>query len=152
MSENYAAFISYSHRDAHWAKWLQRALEMYRLPAGLSSQTQLPRRLGKVFRDREELSTGQNLGEHLTRALDQSDNLIVICSPKACASPWVAKEIEYFKAQGKTNRIFCLLVEGGAEALPEPLLTDAEGKPLEPLAADLTLETAATAKRWPNSN
>ena len=109
---------------------------MYRLPAGLSSQRQLPRRLGKVFRDREELSTGQNLGEHLTRALDQSDSLIVICSPNACASPWVAKEIEYFKAQGKTDRIFCLLVEGGAEALPEPLLTDAEGKPLEPLAAD----------------
>jgi len=136
MSEHYAAFISYSHRDARWAKWLQRALEVYRLPAGLSSQRQLPRRLGKVFRDREELSTGQNLGEHLTRALDQSDSLIVICSPNACASPWVAKEIEYFKAQGKTDRIFCLLVEGGAEALPEPLLTDAEGKPLEPLAAD----------------
>ena len=136
MSEDYAAFISYSHRDARWAKWLQRALEVYRLPAGLSSQRQLPRRLGKVFRDREELSTGQNLGEHLTRALDQSDSLIVICSPNACASPWVAKEIEYFKAQGKTDRIFCLLVEGGAEALPEPLLTDAEGKPLEPLAAD----------------
>ena len=136
MSEHYAAFISYSHRDARWAKWLQRTLEVYRLPAGLSSQRQLPRRLGKVFRDREELSTGQNLGDHLTRALDQSDNLIVICSPNACASPWVAKEIGYFKAQGKTDRIFCLLVEGGAEALPEPLLTDAEGKPLEPLAAD----------------
>ncbi len=136
MSERYAAFISYSHADAIWAKWLQHALEVYRLPAGLSSKTQLPHRLGKVFRDREELATGQNLGDHLTHALDKSDNLIVICSPNAYASPWVAKEIEYFKAQGKTDRIFCWLVEGGPEALPEPLLTDVKGKTLEPLAAD----------------
>lgn len=136
MSERYTAFISYSHADTYWARWLQRALEIYRLPAGLSSKAQLPHRLGKIFRDREELATGQNLGDHLTHALDKSDNLIVICSPNACSSPWVAKEIEYFKAQGKSDRIFCLLVEGGPEALPEPLLTDVKGKTLEPLAAD----------------
>ena len=25
-------FISYSHKDVKWAKWLQRKLEWYRLP------------------------------------------------------------------------------------------------------------------------
>lgn len=136
MSESYVAFISYSHRDSQWARWVQRSLENYRLPAALASELGIPRKLGKVFRDREELSTGQNLGDHLTAALDASKNLIVICSSHSKASPWVANEINHFKASGKTDRIFCLLVDGGAEAFPEPVLTDAEGIPLEPLAAD----------------
>ena len=102
----------------------------------IAAELAISRKLGKVFRDREELSTGQNLGDHLTAALDNSDNLIVICSPNSKASPWVAKEIEYFKALGRGDRIFCLLVEGGAESLADPLLTDVDGNPLEPLAAD----------------
>lgn len=136
MSSKYTAFISYSHRDSTWARWLQRALETYRIPKTLSNELGVSRKLGKVFRDREELPTGQNLGDHLTQALENSDNLIVICSPQSKASPWVAKEIEYFKSLGKGDRIFCLLVEGGAEALAEPLLYDLEGNALEPLAAD----------------
>ena len=139
MSETkrpYVAFISYSHRDSVWAAWIQKAIEHYRLPGALAKETGLDRRLGKVFRDREELSTGQNLGDHLLDALDNSDNLIVICSPNALSSQWVGKEIEYFKSIGRGDRIFGLLVEGGAEALPEPLLTDVNGNPLEPLAAD----------------
>ena len=139
MSETkrpYVAFISYSHRDSVWAAWIQKAIERYSLPGALAKSTGLDRRLGKVFRDREELSTGQNLGDHLLQALDNSDNLIVICSPNAVSSQWVGKEIEYFKSIGRGDRIFALLVEGGAEALPEPLLTDVNGNPLEPLAAD----------------
>ena len=136
MSRSYTAFISYSHRDSQWARWVQRSLENYRVPKTLASELAISRKLGKVFRDREELSTGQNLGDHLTAALDNSDNLIVICSPNSKASPWVAKEIEYFKALGRGDRIFCLLVEGGAESLADPLLTDVDGNPLEPLAAD----------------
>jgi tetratricopeptide (TPR) repeat protein len=115
---------------------VQRALERYRLPADFARAQGLERKLGKVFRDREELATGQNLGDHLTKALDASENLIVICSGSATASPWVAKEIDYFKSLGKGDRIFCLLVEGGSENFPTPLLTDIEGRPLEPLAAD----------------
>ena len=139
MSETkrpYVAFISYSHRDTVWAAWIQKAIERYSLPSSFAKSTGLGRRLGKVFRDREELSTGQNLGDHLLEALDNSDNLIVICSPNAVSSQWVGKEIEYFKSIGRGDRIFALLVEGGAEALPEPLLTDIHGNPLEPLAAD----------------
>ena len=78
MSDYYAAFISYSHRDSQWARWVQRALENYRIPKTLAAEMGVSRKLGKVFRDREELSTGQNLGDHLTAALDHSDNLIVI--------------------------------------------------------------------------
>ncbi len=132
----FAAFISYSHRDAKWAAWLQRALERYRLPAQVAREANLARRIGSVFRDREELTAGSNLGEHLLDALGRSDALIVICSPNAIQSQWVGAEIEHFKSLGKAHRIFCLLVDGGAEAFPEPLLTDTEGNALEPLAAD----------------
>ena len=135
-SRPFVAFISYSHRDTQWAAWIQKAVERYRLPNALAKETGLDKRIGKVFRDREELATGQNLGDHLLEALDNSDNLIVICSPNAVNSQWVGQEIEYFKKIGRGDRIFCLLVEGGAEALPQPLLTDVEGNPLEPLAAD----------------
>jgi tetratricopeptide (TPR) repeat protein len=135
-ADQYVAFISYSHKDAAWAKWVQRELERYRLPAAFAKEKGLPKRLGKIFRDREELSTGQNLGDHLTAALDHSQNLIVICSPNAVQSQWVSKEIEYFKNLGRGDRIFALLVEGGAESLPAPLLTDVHGNALEPLAAD----------------
>ena len=135
-ADQYVAFVSYSHKDAAWAKWVQREIERYRLPVAFAKEKGLPKRLGKVFRDREELSTGQNLGDHLTAALDHSQNLIVICSPNAVQSKWVSKEIEYFKALGRGDRIFALLVEGGAESLPEPLLTDVNGNALEPLASD----------------
>ena len=135
-SRPFVAFISYSHRDTQWAAWIQKAVERYRLPNALAKETGLDKKVGKVFRDREELATGQNLGDHLLAALDNSDNLIVICSPNAVNSQWVGQEIEHFKSIGRGDRIFCLLVEGGAESLPKPLLTDVEGNPLEPLAAD----------------
>ena len=135
-AHQFVAFVSYSHKDAAWAKWVQREIERYRLPAAFAKEKGLPKRLGKVFRDREELSTGQNLGDHLTAALDHSQNLIVICSPNAVQSKWVSQEIEYFKNLGRGDRIFALLVEGGAESLPEPLLTDVHGNALEPLASD----------------
>jgi eukaryotic-like serine/threonine-protein kinase len=31
----YRAFISYSHADEEWAKWLHKALETYRMPKRL---------------------------------------------------------------------------------------------------------------------
>lgn len=41
----------------------------------------VPERLAPVFRDRDELATSTNLGETLRHALQQSANLVVICSP-----------------------------------------------------------------------
>ena len=31
----YYAFISYSHKDMKWARWLQKRLETYKLPSKL---------------------------------------------------------------------------------------------------------------------
>ena len=118
----YRAFISYSHSDEHWAKWLHKSLETYRVPKHLVGiQTAfgpVPERFAPVFRDRDELATATNLGETLTRALEQSAFQVVICSPAAAKSRWVNEEILAFKRLGREHRIFCLIVAGepGASA------------------------------------
>lgn len=42
----FAAFISYSHKDAEWGRWVQRELERYRLPADFATAQGLDRKLG----------------------------------------------------------------------------------------------------------
>jgi len=121
----YRAFISYSHSDEEWAKWLHRALETYRVPKHLvGRETEfgpVPERLTPVFRDRDELATATNLGDTLTRALEQSAFQIVICSPRAARSRWVNEEILTFKRFGREHRIFALVVDGepGGSSKPE---------------------------------
>ena len=144
----YRAFITYCHRDEILARWLHRALESYRVPRHLigraTSQGPVPARLGPIFRDREELSSAPDLGATINRALEQSANLIVVCSPSAAASRWVDLEISEFKRLGRTARIFCVIVAGepfasavagieASECFPPALRLAGE----EPIAADL---------------
>jgi tetratricopeptide (TPR) repeat protein len=65
-----------------------------------------------VFRDRDELPTAGDLSSTIREALSESDALIVICSPAAARSQWVDAEVRAFMAQGRTDRIFCFIVEG----------------------------------------
>jgi len=119
-SFKYSAFISYSHEDEAWAKWLQTALETYRVPSRLvGAQTEagiLPRRLAPVFRDRSDLPSATDLGAHINEALRSSANLIVICSPQASTSRWVDEEILAYRRLGRAQRIFCLIVAGEPNA------------------------------------
>ena len=68
----YQAFISYSHKDEKWASWLHKALETFKIPKYLVGESTsvgiVPQRIGKVFRDREELSSSHSLGTELTQA------------------------------------------------------------------------------------
>ena len=81
----------------------------------------MPERIAPVFRDRDELTAATNLGDKLTRALEQSAFLIVICSPAAARSRWVNEEVLAYKRMGREHRVFCLIVDGepGASARPE---------------------------------
>lgn len=155
---HYVAFISYSHVDSSVAKRLHAWLESYRIPKRLvGRQTPLgrvPRRLRPIFRDREELPTSADLGEQIGAALQASQCLIVICSPRAAQSRWVNEEILAFKRLGRAGRIVCLIVDGepnaserpgsGAEECFPPALRfhlAADGSlstnPAEPIAADM---------------
>lgn len=133
----YRAFISYSHRDAAVGRRLHRRLETYRLPRRLvgraTARGTVPPRLAPVFRDREELTAAHDLTAEVRAALAQSQALIVVCSPNAAGSPWVAREVALFRElHGGRRPILAALVAGEpSEAFPAPLRQDAE-----PLAAD----------------
>ena len=145
---HYRAFISYSHSDEQWARWLQRALEKYKLPKTFRlSHPDLPERLYPIFRDRDELASAHDLSESIRKAMDDSDALIVICSPAARASHWVNEEVRRFRASERGQHIFCFMVSGSPDpkaadcAFPQALLADDDGQPLhEPLAADATAQ------------
>lgn len=144
----YWAFISYSHQDEAWATWLHRTLETYRVPRRLVGRATpagaVPRRLFPVFRDRDELPSSHELGAVLTRALAESRNLVVICSPRSATSKWVNEEIKAFRALGRSHRVFCLIVDGEphASANPEHAFAECFAPALrgdtgfEPIAAD----------------
>lgn len=121
METKYRAFISYSHADTRWGEWLQRALERYTLPAafiGLKSDNgvRLERAFGKVFRDRDELTSGADLGTAIRVALAASESLVVICSPASARSRYVEQEIVEFKRLGRGSRIHALIVDGEPHA------------------------------------
>ncbi len=141
----YRAFLSYSHHDRKRAERLHRELERYRIPPLLRQQRDLPRRLGKFFRDSDELPSGTDLPRVIEQALHDSAALIVVCSPAAATSEWVNKEIRTFQQLGRSERIFCFVVDGEPGATgPRNCLPDALVHPdggmqagsAEPVAAD----------------
>ena len=94
----YEAFISYRHleRDTKIATRLQRSLEGYRLPRGIARADDGATRLGKLFRDQDELPTSQSLGDQIEGALKRSRRLVVICTPQTNESQWVQREVELY--------------------------------------------------------
>lgn len=141
-SPKYWAFISYSHKDAAFGRRLHRRLESYSLPRRIAGRAtalgSLPRRLVPIFRDREEFSAANDLSTEVRAALQVSRSLIVVCSPAAAASPWVAREVETFRALHPDRPVLAAIREGEPPAcFPEALSRIGPGgDPIEPLAAD----------------
>ena len=124
----YRAFISYSHADTQFAGWLHRKLEAWVLPG----QT----RLTPIFIDRAELAAGPDLSAQVRAALAGSAALIVVASPAARASRWVAQEINLFRELNPDRPVLAALLQGEPiEAFPGSLLYHG-GAAFEPLAAD----------------
>ncbi len=106
----YDAFISYSHRDLNWAKWLQEKLETFPIPDGAAEPFANRRRL-RVFRDQTDLA-GVEVTTSLRRELRLSRYLVVVCSPNSAASRWVNDEVAYFESLGRQDRIIAFIVSG----------------------------------------
>jgi tetratricopeptide (TPR) repeat protein len=154
---SYRAFISYSHKDSGFARWLHRKLEGYTLPKPLQlatsgKNTRHP--LRPIFLDREELASAASLSDSIVQALKASAALIVVCSPAAAASRWVNEEIRHFRKQFPDRPVFAIVAHGdpgadprikpGLAALPLNLLLanvdEPEGSLGEPLAVDVRRE------------
>jgi uncharacterized protein with WD repeat len=111
--KKYFAFISYSHKDKKVAKKLQNFIQGYKIPAKLEDRPDLPKRIGRVFRDEDEL-VGDELTPQIEEALRQSRYLIVVCSPNSAKSKYVNEEIEYFKSLGGETKILPYIIAGKA--------------------------------------
>lgn len=142
----YEAFISYRHLplDAQVAMRLQRSLEGFRIPKQQREATG-KERLGKCFRDEDELPTSTSLSDQIEDALKRARYLVVVCSPQTRESRWVQREVELFASYHGRDRILVALAEGEpSESFPELLLSRARvtasgevvDEPVEPLAAD----------------
>lgn len=133
----FRAFVSYCHADKAFAAWLQRRLEGYRLPRRLADQVeplpgQAQGRIGPIFRDREDLSAATDLSAAVREAIAVSSALVVVASPDAAKSQWVAREIELFRDLHPEAPVLVALAGGEPhESLPEALRFNAE-----PLCAD----------------
>ena len=141
--QSYCAFISYRHQspDQEIAKALHTAIETYGIPASIKKQTGR-KKMGKVFRDQEELPLSADLGADIEAALDKSEWFIAICSPRYLESRWCLREMEYFIARKGRERVLTVLVEGEPkDSFPEMVryAENADGTvgEIEPLAADV---------------
>lgn len=132
----YKAFISHSHADRRWAKWMHERLERYRIPRSLRrAYPALSPKIGTVFKDREELGTSPDLGETIRAALRESEFLIVLASSDAAGSRWVNEEIRYFlDLHGPSNLI--LVIPPAEKSAGLPAFSTLEERELEPIAAD----------------
>ena len=120
----YEAFISYRHLplDHQVAERVQRSVEGFVIPKPLRAKAGRDR-LGKLFRDEDELPTATSLPDQIGDALKRSRMLIVICSPKTRESAWVQREVELFASYHGRSRIRIALAAGEPdESFPELLL------------------------------
>ncbi len=148
----YDAFISYRHceLDSFISENLHKKLENYKMPASVIKKL-APRKtkIERVFRDEAELPLSNNLSDPISEALDNSEFLIVICTPRLPQSQWCRKEIETFVETHDRKHVLLVLAEGEPEeSFPDILMyedvvvKDENGRDVtvrmdrEPLAAD----------------
>lgn len=152
MEQKYAAFISYRHNplDMAAAIKIQQQLERFVIPKKLQKDGN--RKLGIIFRDEDELNISSDLSEALCEALDNSEFLIIICTPEYKQSNWCRQEISYFLKNHDSSRVLPILASGSPQdSFPDELLVSryVDGKQIisEPLAANVVAETAEQVEK-----
>ena len=152
----YKAFISYRHTtpDREIAAKLHTLIENYSIPKNIRDKLGI-RKMGRVFRDEEELPLSTDLGGDIHAALENSEWLIVICSPKYLESKWCNAELDYFISLGKRDHILTLLAQGEpGDVFPSQLRfieRDGKTEEIEPLAGDVRADTVAGSLKKLNS-
>lgn len=119
----FSAFISYRHGDidSRAAQELQKQLEHFRVPKGISAERKPFKR---CYLDDGELSGGYDYAKQLREALKNSEWLIVVCSPGTKDSRWVNEEIDIFLEYHDRSRVLALLTGGEPEQSFPPRLLE----------------------------
>ena len=153
MERKYKAFISYRHLPLQMevAKAVHRRIEHYTVPKNLRKNGS--RKVGLVFRDQDELPIAGSLSANIQTALDNSEFLIVICTPETSGSEWVLREISYFLEHHDHDHILAVLADGEPdEAFPKQIteIRNEDGEVteiVEPLAANIVAPTRAKRRK-----
>lgn len=104
-SHRYNAFISYSRKvDTDVAAAFQSALQRFAKPW-------YRMRAVRVFRDDTDLRN-EPLRPAVKAALDQSEFLVLLASPAAAQSEWIAEEVGYWREYKKRGHLLIVLTEG----------------------------------------
>ena len=102
----YRAFISYRHgRDQALAAALARSLARFARPWWKL-------RAMRVFVDQHGLGANPALWPTIERALSSSEWLLLLASPDAAASPWVERELTWWLAHRRPERIVIVQTAG----------------------------------------
>ena len=153
MERRYIAFISYRHLplDMATAKKLHKRIEHYVVPKDLRKDGR--KKPGYVFRDMDELPISSDLNANIEQALDNSEFLIVICTPETLKSKWVLGEVSYFLQHHPRERVLAVLADGTPDTSFPPQLTvkhTPEGdipNQIEPLAANIVADNPVKRAR-----
>ena len=139
----YKAFISYRHceLDSEAAKKIIKAVETYGIPKTIAEKHHIDKHVGKLFRDEDELAAADNLSVVITEALDESEYLIMVCSPRYIESEWCMLEVQHWINRNGRKNIIAVLVDGEPNEVFPKILTDytenGELVHVEPLAVDI---------------
>ena len=153
MERKYKAFISYRHLPLQMdvAVRLHKYIEHYTIPRELRRDGQ--KHPGLVFRDQDELPLSGSLSDSITNALDNSEYLIVICTPETEQSKWVLREISYFIEKHGRDHVLTVIADGDESTSFPKILTeecDENGNLVnrfEPLAANIAAPGAASSNK-----
>jgi hypothetical protein len=140
----YKAFISYSHAaDSKLAPALQSGLQQLARPW-------YTLRAISVYRDKSSLAANSGLKQSLQDALEASEFLILMASPEAAKSPWVAAEVEYWRAHRSPEKLLIVLTNGELSWNPQNRIQYGASGPVlpEPLERSLQQEPLYVDLRW----
>ena len=127
QGKHYYAFISHSTKDEKIALWLCNKLDNYHIPATVQKEYGVPKNLKPNFTFQTNLA-GNKLRKALGNELDDSQYLIVVCSPDAAHSNYVNDEVQHFIDTGRTDRIIPFIIEGTPEDCFPPALLSLKGE------------------------
>ena len=123
----YKAFISYSRRDKKIVDWFHKNLESYKTPSNISIEGKsIPKKVGNVFKDTDDLSSHHSLDGALKEALDSSEYLLVFCSISSAKSKFVNEEINYFRDKYGEKNIISIILDGEPNATSNSQFSDSE--------------------------
>lgn len=141
----YHGFISYSHQaDGQLAVALQRGLHRFAKPWYQA-------RALHVFRDEAALSANPDLWSSVKEALDSSRYYILLASPPAAQSPWVAREAQYWlEEKSGLDHVLIGLTDGELSFDGNPVDPDQNALP-PPLRSAFAREPRYIDLRWAKS-